>query len=62
MRVEFQGDRFTVRFDGKTVIEASDEAFSGPGGVGVWTKIDSVTTCRRLWVPTSGELGGRTEP
>jgi hypothetical protein len=43
LRVDFQGSRFTVRFDGKTAIEASDDTFSGPGGVGVWTKADSIT-------------------
>ena len=43
LRVDFQGNRLTVRFDGKTAIEAVDETFSGPGGVGVWTKADSVT-------------------
>ena len=33
----------TVRFDGKTYIEAEDGHLSGPGAVGVWTKSDSVT-------------------
>jgi len=43
LRVDFQAERFTVRLDGKRVIETSDETFTGPGGVGVWTKADSVT-------------------
>ena len=43
LRVDFQGHRFTVTFDGKKVIEADDDTFSGAGSVGVWTKADSVT-------------------
>ncbi|HXP63196.1 MAG TPA: family 16 glycoside hydrolase [Dongiaceae bacterium] len=43
LRVDFQGNRFTVTFDGKKVIEADDNTFSGAGSVGVWTKADSVT-------------------
>ena len=43
LRVEFAGDKFTVIFDGKKVIEASDDSFKDAGKVGVWTKADSVT-------------------
>jgi hypothetical protein len=43
LRVEFSGNKFTVIFDGKTVIEATDDSFSDAGKVGVWTKADSVT-------------------
>ena len=43
LRVDFQGNRFTVSFDGKKVIEADDDTFSEAGKVGVWTKADSVT-------------------
>lgn len=43
LRVEFKGNQFTVMFDGKKVIEASDESFTDAGKVGVWTKADSVT-------------------
>jgi hypothetical protein len=43
LRVAFKGDQFTVSFDGKKVIEASDESFRDAGKVGVWTKADSVT-------------------
>ena len=42
-RVDFAGDKFTVTFDGKKVIEASDASFTEAGKVGVWTKADSVT-------------------
>ncbi len=43
LRVDFQGNRFTVTFDGEKVIEATDDSFADAGRVGVWTKADSVT-------------------
>ena len=43
LRVEFQGNKSTVSFDGNKVIEASDDTFKNAGKVGVWTKADSVT-------------------
>ena len=43
LRVDFEGNKFTVSFDGKKVIEASDDSFKDAGKVGVWTKADSVT-------------------
>lgn len=43
LRVDFEGNKFTVTFDGKKVIEASDDSFKDAGKVGVWTKADSVT-------------------
>ena len=43
LRVEFQGNHFTVTLDGKPAIEWSDETFKDAGRVGVWTKADSVT-------------------
>jgi hypothetical protein len=43
LRVDFEGNKFTVSFDGKKVIEANDESFREAGKVGVWTKADSVT-------------------
>lgn len=43
LRVEFAGNKFAVIFDGKTVIEATDNSFKDAGKVGVWTKADSTT-------------------
>ncbi len=43
LRVDFEGKKFTVTFDGKKVIEATDDSFADAGKVGVWTKADSVT-------------------
>ena len=43
LRVDFQGNHFTVTFDGKKAIELDDDTFKEAGKVGVWTKDDSVT-------------------
>ena len=43
LRVDSAGNKFTVTFDGRKVIEASDGSFADAGKVGVWTKADSVT-------------------
>jgi len=43
LAVEARGNRFQVFFDGKPIIEASDDTFKNAGKVGVWTKADSVT-------------------
>jgi hypothetical protein len=43
LRVEFVGNQFTVIFNGRKVIEATDDSFADAGKVGVWTKADSVT-------------------
>jgi hypothetical protein len=43
LRVDFEGNRFKVLFDGKVALEATDDTFKEPGAVGVWTKADSVT-------------------
>jgi hypothetical protein len=37
------GNQFTCSFDGKQLIQASDDTFKEPGKIGVWTKADSVT-------------------
>ena len=43
LRVEFTGNQFTVIFDGKKLIEATDNSFHDAGKVGLWTKADSIT-------------------
>lgn len=43
LRVDFEGNKFTVSFNGRKVIEASDDSFQDAGKVGIWTKADSVT-------------------
>jgi len=41
---EFPGAKISVLFDGVVRIEMEDRHIAGPGGVGVWTKADSVTS------------------
>jgi hypothetical protein len=43
LRVEFQGTRFSVTFDGQKALDWDDDTFKDGGRVGVWTKADSVT-------------------
>jgi hypothetical protein len=43
LRVEFEGARIRVIFDGRISIDQDDTHIVGPGAVGVWTKADSVT-------------------
>ena len=43
LRVEFRGQKIKVIFNGKACIEMSDDHIKPAGGVGVWTKADSVT-------------------
>jgi hypothetical protein len=44
LRVDFDGNHFTVTYDGKKAIEWDDDTFTDAGKVGVWTKADSVTS------------------
>jgi hypothetical protein len=43
LRVEFQGNHFTVVLNGQKALEWDDEILKDAGKVGVWTKADSVT-------------------
>jgi hypothetical protein len=43
LRVAFSGKSIDVSLEGKSYITFEDAHISGPGGVGVWTKADSVT-------------------
>lgn len=44
LRVDFDGNLFTVSFQGKQLFQVEDDTFSDAGAVGVWTKADSVTS------------------
>lgn len=55
LRVDFAGNKFTVTFDGRKVIEATDDRFSEAGKVGVWTKADSVTLFDDFAYGSSGQ-------
>jgi hypothetical protein len=54
LRVDFQGDRVEVAWDGMKRIDTHDRTFSGPGRVGVWTKADSYTLFDDLTVRARG--------
>jgi signal transduction histidine kinase len=43
LRVEFQGNHFTVSVNGRMALDWNDDTFKDAGKVGVWTKADSVT-------------------
>lgn len=43
LRVEFEGSRFRVAFNGQRLFEVDDLTFAEAGQVGLWTKADSVT-------------------
>jgi hypothetical protein len=43
LRVEFSGETFTVKWNGKELFQVKDATFSDGGKVGLWTKADSVT-------------------
>jgi 3-keto-disaccharide hydrolase len=42
LKVEVEGNRFRAFLNGRQVVEATDDAYAA-GGVGLWTKADSVT-------------------
>jgi hypothetical protein len=42
LAVVAKGDRITVSFDGKGVIDERDSTFTEAGKFGVWTKADSI--------------------
>ncbi|MFN2477469.1 MAG: family 16 glycoside hydrolase, partial [Chthoniobacterales bacterium] len=43
LRVEFSGNKFSVKLNGKQLFDVQDNTFADAGKVGVWTKADSVT-------------------
>jgi len=50
-----EADRFTVSFDGKVLLTASDRTFPDAGRVALWTKADSVTRFEVLTIlPIAG--------
>src|SRR5207245_3195519 len=42
LRVDFNGNHFTVTFDGKHLFDVEDTTFNAAGKVGVWKKSESV--------------------
>jgi hypothetical protein len=35
------GDKMTCYYDGKKYLEGSDQTFTGPGKIGLWSKADA---------------------
>jgi hypothetical protein len=50
LALEARGDRLTVSWEGKPVVQATDRTFGEAGRVGVWTKADSITHFAALTV------------
>lgn len=48
LKLVVQGTHFTIFFDDKLVLEATDKTFKDSGKVGLWTKADSVTSFDNL--------------
>jgi hypothetical protein len=45
-----EGERFTVTYEGRPLLSATDKTFAEAGGVALWTKADSVTRFDRLTI------------
>jgi len=61
LRLDVRGADFAVFLDGRCLFTARDETLSGPGGIGLWTKADSVTwfdDLRLASVPAEGPFPG----
>lgn len=43
LELKADGERFTIKFDGKTLFTTSDKTFPGAGKIALWTKADSIT-------------------
>lgn len=54
LSIEHVGDKISVQFDGKTVIEVADSTHAESGMVGLWTKADASTQFRNLTIETPG--------
>lgn len=50
LTVEARGNRLQVFWEGKPIIDATDDTFQDAGKIGVWTKADSVTSFDALSV------------
>ena len=53
LALDAQGQHFAVAYDGAKLFEVTDPTFTGPGGVALWTKADSITRFDRMTVRPS---------
>lgn len=58
MKIEQHGDHIRCYLDGKKYLDATDNHLQGPGGVGLWTKADAVSSFDDLKI----EYGGADTP
>jgi len=62
IRIVQRGNHFTGYLDGKQYLSATDDLFPTPGGTGLWTKADAVTSFDDFTVvlyPSTPDEGGR---
>src|SRR5215216_3729780 len=59
LRVEFNGSRFKVIFNGKQLFEVEDSTFRDAGKVGLWTKADSVTMFDEITYGETKQINSR---
>jgi hypothetical protein len=57
LKVTHIGNKITVAFDGKTLIEKEDATFPGAGMIGLWTKADAATAFDDLKVEPKTAAG-----
>ncbi len=55
--VRHVGERIVCAVDGAAVLDVTDAAITQPGGVGVWTKADAVTSFEKLTVTPATSPG-----
>lgn len=55
LKIVQHGDHFEGYLNGKKLLEGTDNLFTKPGGVGVWTKADAVTSFDDFTVRPSSE-------
>jgi hypothetical protein len=60
IKVTHIGNKITVAFDGKALIEKEDATFPGPGMIGLWTKADAATAFDDLKVEPKTPAGERS--
>jgi hypothetical protein len=58
LRIVQKGNHFQGYIDGKKLLEGTDDVFSKPGGVGLWTKADAATCFDDFSVLSTGNSGG----
>ncbi len=55
LRIVQHGDQFEGFLNGKKLLDGTDDLFTKPGGLGVWTKADAVTSFDDFSVRSLGE-------